>query len=127
MANLKREKVELIKNIEEVNEGAEPEIEKVWTVPFITYGTSLEAVSVYQEVTDPENDLSEADRNDKVIDFLAEKAFGGKIKKDDFLNRMPGPGFNDGASGSEVLMDLLIFVGNGEQTDDTKNFLAGKK
>lgn len=126
MSGLKREKIELIKNIEEVNNGAEPEIEKVWTVPFITYGTSLEAVSVYQEITDPDNEMTEEDRNDRVIDFLAEKAFGGKITKDDLFNRLPGPGFNNGSSGSEVLMDLLIFVGNGEQTDDTKNFLAGK-
>lgn len=125
--SLKREKIELIKNIEEVNNGAEPEVEKVWTVPFITYGTSLEAVSIYQEVTDPESDMSEEDRNDKVIDFLSEKAFGGKLTKDDFMNRLPGPGLNKGLSGQEVLMHLLIFVGNGEQTDDTKNFLAGKK
>ncbi len=127
MSNLKREKVELIKNIEEVNEGAEPEIEKVWTVPFISLGTSLQAVDLYQKVTDPDNDMSEEDRNDEVIDFLAEKAFGGKLAKEDFYSRLPGAGFNQGMSGQEVLIHLLIFVGNGEQTDDTKNFLAGKK
>lgn len=127
MSGLKREKIELIKNIDEVNEGAEIEIEKVWTNPFITYGTSLEAVSLYQEVTDIESELSESDRSDKVIEFLSEKAFGGKITKDDILNRLPGPGFNEGLSGAELLMSLLIFVGNGEQTDDTKNFLARKK
>ncbi len=127
MSGLKREKIELIKNIDEVNNGAEPEVEKVWTQPFITYGTSLEAVSIYQEITDFENGMSEEDRNDKVIDFLCEKAFGGKITKEDFLNRLPGPGFNGSPSGQDVLMDLLVFVGNGVQTDDTKNFLAGKK
>lgn len=127
MSGLKREKIELIKNIKEVNEGAEIEVEKVWTVPFITYGTSLEAVSLYQEVTDTEKNMTEEDRNDKVIDFLAEKAFGGKVTKEDFYNRLPGPGFNEGMSGGEVLIHLLIFVGSGEQTDDTKNFLAGKK
>lgn len=127
MSGLKREKVELIKNIEAVNKGEEVEIEKVWTVPFITYGTSIEAISLYQRVIDPENGMSEQDRNDVVIDFLAEKAFGGKITKDDFYNRLPGPGFNDGLSGQDILMHLLFFVGNGEQTDDTKKFLAGKK
>src|SRR5699024_8899965 len=127
MAGLKREKIELIKNIDEVNNGAEPEIEKVWTQPFITYGTSIEAVSLLNEITDHENGMSEEDRNDKVIDFLCEKAFGGKITIDDFFNRLPGPGFNDGMSGSEMLRHLLFFVADGEQTDDTKNFLAGKK
>lgn len=127
MSGLKREKIELIKNIEEVNNGAEPEIEKVWTQPFITYGTSIEAVSLYNEVSNSENDMSEEDRNDKVVDFLAKKAFGGKITKEDFYNRLPGPGFNGGMSGSEILRHLLAFIANGEQTDDTKNFLAGKK
>lgn len=127
MSGLKREKIELIKNVKEVNEGAEVEVEKVWTVPFITYGTSLEAVSLYKEVTDEEKDMTEEDRNDKVIDFLSEKAFGGKVTKEDFYSRLPGPGFNAGMSGGEVLIHLLIFVGSGEQTDDTKNFLAGKK
>ncbi len=127
MANLKREKIELIKNIKEVNEGAEPEIEKVWTVPFISLGTSLQAVDLYQKVTDPKNGMSEEDRNDEVIDFLAEKAFGGKLTKEDFYTRLPGTGFNEGMSGQEVLIHLLIFTGNGEQADDTKNFLAEKK
>lgn len=127
MTGLKREKIELIKNIEAVNDGAEIEVEKVWTVPFITYGTSLEAVNLYQEIIDTKNDLSEKDRTDKVVDFLSEKAFGGKITKDDIYNRLPGPGFNGGMSGGEVLIHLLIFTGNGEQTDDTKKFLAEKK
>src|SRR5699024_1652416 len=127
MSGLKREKIELIKNIDEVNNGAEVEVEKVWTVPFISLGTSIEAVNLYQKVIDPESDASENDRNDQVIDLLCEKVFGGKITKDDIYNRLPGAGFNDGMSGQEVLMHLLIFTGNGEQTDDTKNFIAGKK
>lgn len=128
MSGLKREKIELIKNVEEVNEkNAEVEIEKVWTVPFVPYGTSIEAVSLYDEITDEEKEMSEADRSDKVIDFLSEKAFGGKITKDDFYNRLPGPGFNNGMSGSEILQHLLAFVANGDQTDDTKKFVAGKK
>lgn len=127
MAGLKREKIELIKNIDEVNDGAEIEVERVWTVPFVTYGTSLEAVSIYQEVVEPDNGLSEEDRNDKVIDFLVEKAFGNKITKEDIYKRLPGPGFNDGMNGQEVLLHLLIFIGNGEQSEETKKFLEGKK
>ncbi len=126
MSGLKREKIELIKNIDEINNGAEVEIEKVWTVPFISLGTSIQAVNLYQKVTDPDKEMSEEDRNDEVIDFLVEKAFGGKVSKEDFYTRLPGAGFNEGMSGQEVLINLLIFVGNGEQTDDTKKFLAGK-
>lgn len=126
MANLKREKIELIKNPEAVNKGDEPEIEKVWTVPFISFGTSREAVSLLNEVIG-NTKISDDDKNDKIIDFLSGKAFGGKITKDDIYNRLPGPGYTDQGSAQEVLEELLLFVASGQLTDDTKNFLAGKK
>lgn len=126
MANLKREKIELIKNPEAVNKGDEPEIEKVWTVPFISFGTSREAVTLLNEVVG-NVEMSDDDKNDKIIDFLSEKAFGGKITKDDIYNRFPGPGYTDQGSAQEALEEILLFVASGQQTDDTKNFLAGKK
>lgn len=126
MANLKREKIELIKNPEAVNNGGEIEIEKVWTVPFISFGVSREAVSLLNDVIQNE-DMSDDDKNDKIIDFLAEKAFGGKITKDDIYNRLPGPGLSGQGNAQETLEEILFFVASGQQSDDTKNFLAGKK
>lgn len=126
MSNLKREMIELIKNPEEVNEGAEPEIEKVWTVPFISFGTSREAVTLLNDVIG-DVELSDEDKNDKIIDFLSEKAFGGKITKDDIYNRLPGPGFSERGSAQEALEEILYFMASGQQSDSTKNFLAGKK
>lgn len=126
MSDLKREKIELIKNPEGVNKGDEPEIEKVWTVPFISFGTSREAVDLLNEIV-VDTKLSDDDKNDKMIDFLSDKAFGGKITKEDIYNRLPGPGFSDQGSAQDVLEELLLFVASGQLTDDTKNFLAGKK
>ena|SRR5690625_1543287 len=124
--SLKREKIELIKNPEEVNNGAEPEIEKVWTIPFISFGTTREAVDLLTEIAG-NDELSDDDKNDKIIDFLTEKAFGGKITKDDIYNRLPGPGYSNQGSAQEILESILFFIASGQQTDDTKNFLAGKK
>ncbi|WP_277679484.1 phage tail assembly chaperone G [Gracilibacillus dipsosauri] len=124
--SLKREKIELIKNPEAVNKGDEPEIEKIWTIPFISFGTSREAVGLLNEIAG-NTELSDDDKNDKVIDFLTEKAFGGKITKDDIYNRIPGPGFSNQGNAQEVLEGILFFVASGQQTDDTKNFLAEKK
>lgn len=123
---LKREKIELIKNPDGVNKGDEPEIERVWTVPFISFATSREAVNLLNEVLE-NTEMSDDDKNDKIIDFLTEKAFGGKITKDDIYNRLPGPGYTKQGNAQEVLESLLLFVASGQQTDDTKNFLAGKK
>ena len=118
--------IELIKNPEGVNKGDEPEFEKVWTVPFISYGTSREAVELLNEIV-VDTKMSDDDKNDKIIDFLSERAFGGKVNKDDFYNRLPGPGYNGSGSAQEVLEEILLFVASGQQSDSTKNFLAGKK
>lgn len=126
MSNLKREMIELIKNPEEVNNGAEPEFEKVWTVPFISFKTSREAVSLLNDAIGNE-EMSDDDKNDKITDFLAENAFGNKITKNDLYNRLPGPGFKDRGNAQAVLEEVLMFVAGGGQSDSTKNFLAGKK
>lgn len=125
MSKLKRNMIELIKNTKEVNEGAEPEVEKVWTVPFISLRTTREAVEILNEVAG--SALSDDDKNDKILDFLSEKAFGGKVTKDDFYDRLPGPGFNDGVSAQTALEEVLYFVASGDQGESTKKFLAGKK
>lgn len=126
MSKLQREMIELIKNPEEVNEGAEPEFEKVWTAPFISFKTSREAVALIKEIAENE-EMSDDDKNDKMADFLAGKGFGGKITKDDLYNRLPGPGLNSRGNAQETLEEVLYFVAGGGQSDATKNFLAGKK
>lgn len=126
MTSLKRNMITLVKNPDAVNKGEEPEFEKVWTVPFISFGTSREAASLINQLYADE-DMSDDEKNDKLADFMAEKAYGGKITKDDIFNRLPGPGFNGGASAQQMLEEQLLFVANGQQTDETKNFLAGKK
>ncbi|MBO1005605.1 phage tail assembly chaperone G [Pseudogracilibacillus auburnensis] len=126
MSKLQREMIELVKNPKEVNGGAEPEFEKVWTVPFISFKTSREAVNVINEVL-RNKEMSDDDKNDKMADFLAENAFGNKITKDDIFNRLPGPGFNDRGNAQEILEEVLYFVAGGGQSESTKNFLAEKK
>lgn len=125
MSKLKREMIELIKNPKEVNDGAEVELEKVWTVPFISFRTSREAVTLLSDVID-NNEMTDDDKNDKIVDFLAEKAFGNKVTKDDIFDRLPGPGLSDRGNAQSMLEDVLMFIASGEQSDSTKNFLAGK-
>lgn len=126
MSKLKREMIELIKNPKEVNDGAEVELEKVWTVPFISFRTSREAVTLLSDVIG-NAEMSDDDKNDKIVDFLAEKAFGNKVTKDDIFDRLPGPGLSDRGNAQSMLEDVLMFIASGQQSDSTKNFLAGKK
>ncbi|WP_373863186.1 phage tail assembly chaperone G, partial [Halolactibacillus halophilus] len=50
----------------------------------------------------------------------ANEVFAGKITTDDIYNRLHAPG------GQDVLKQQLIFVAQGQQSDETKNFLAKK-
>lgn len=126
MSKLKREMIELIKNPKEVNKGAEPEFEKLWTVPFISFKTSREAVSLLNEVVSDKKTNDDV-KNDKIVDFLTKNAFGGAVTKEDLFNRLPGPGLGDRGSAQETLEDVLYFIAGGGQSDTTKNFLAEKK
>ncbi|WP_407270596.1 phage tail assembly chaperone G [Radiobacillus sp. PE A8.2] len=117
MANLKRNMLELVKNPEGVLKGDEPEIEKVWTPAFIPLRVARNAIEVWNQVeTDAE--MSETDKFDKIADFVANEVFAGKITPNDIYNRLHAPG------GQDVLKQQLIFVAQGQQSDETKNFLA---
>ncbi|WP_096269506.1 phage tail assembly chaperone G [Paucisalibacillus globulus] len=117
MANLKRNMLELVKNPEAIAKGEEPEIEKVWTPAFISLRVARNAI---QFINDIELEVSESDKFDKLVDFVANEIYAGKITKDDIYNRMHAPG------GKEVLWDQVVFVAQGQQSDETKNFLAKK-
>lgn len=126
MSKLQREMIELIKNPIEVNEGSEPEFEKMWTVPFISFKTSRQAVNIVNDVLKNE-EMSDDDKNDKMADFLAENAFGNKITKDDIFDRLPGPGYSDRGNAQEIMEEVLYFVAGGGQSESTKKLLAEKK
>ena len=111
--------LELVKNPEEVLKGGELEIERVWTPAFIPLRVSRSAIELYNELE--ENvELSEGKKFDKLADFVANEVFNGKITTDDIYNRLHAPG------GKDVLYDQVIFVAQGQQSDDTKKFLAEK-
>lgn len=126
MSKLKKNMITLIKNPEEVNKGGEPEFERVWTVPFISLRVAREGASLIDELYESE-ELTEDEKLDKMADFVASKLFGGKITKDDLLDRMPAPGMEGHDTALVTIEKQILFAVNGEQTDETKNFLAEKK
>lgn len=111
--------LELVTNSEGVIKGDEPEIEKIWTPAFIPLRVARDAIELWNEI-DTAAEMSETDKFDKIADFVANEVYAGKITKDDIYNRLHAPG------GQDVLKQQLIFVAQGQQSDDTKNFLAKK-
>ncbi|MCC2250493.1 hypothetical protein JUJ52_11025 [Virgibacillus sp. AGTR] len=117
MANLKRNMLELVKNPEEVMNGGEVEIEKHWTPAFIPFRVCRDAIQLFDDL-ETDMEMSEADKFDKLADFVANEIYAGKITKDDIYNRLHAP------EGKDALYDQVLFVAHGQQSNDTKNYLA---
>lgn len=115
MANLKRNMIELV---EEVKEG-EIVTKKYLTPPFIPLSVVYEATDLMDE--DLNKDVTEKDMLDKLMIFVADKVYGGQFTRDDLFNKLHAP---DGVS---TLRDQVVFIGQGQQTDATKEFLAKKR
>lgn len=119
MAELVRNMMEFVKNPEEVANGGEVEIERYWTPSFIPFRVSRDAIQLYFDLEE-ETELNEIDKFDKIAEFVATEIYAGKFTKDDIYERLHGP------NGKAVLEQQLIFVVQGQQSAETKNFQAKK-
>lgn len=121
MAKLSRTYIELVKNPDEVLNGGEAEIEKVWTPAFISWGTVRQAMQTLMEY---ENEAkSEFEVIDKMEEFVANDVFGGKITVDDLRNRLHAP------NAIQALKNIVEFVAYGDpeqEANETRAFLEKK-
>lgn len=120
MANLKRNMIELVKDIKE----GEIVTEKYLTPIFIPMSVVYEAIDMTQEIDktdDKENPSSEKDLINKLIDFVANKIYKDQFTKEELFDGLHAP------NAITALQEQLIFVAQGEQTDETKKFLAKKR
>lgn len=123
MANLKRNMIELVKNPEEVLRGGEVEMEKFWTPPFLPLTVTYEAMDLMEKVEkeDKEGTASPREFLELMIDFVANKAYGGQFTKEELQNRLHAPD----AIGE--LQSQVMFIAQGQQSNATKNFLEKKR
>jgi len=121
MANLKRNMIELVKNPEDVAKGGELETEKFWTPPFLPLTVTYEAIDLMEKVEKEEeggNNIREI--LELMIDFVAQKVYGGQFTKEDLQNKLHAP------DAIEALQSQVLFIAQGQQSEATKNFLAKK-
>lgn len=117
MANLKRNMIELVK---EVKEG-EIVTEKYLTPVFIPLSVVYEAMDLTAELDNEDNKTSEKDMIDKLLDFVANKIYKDQFTKEDLTNGLHAP------DAINALQAQILFIAQGQQTDETKKFLAEKK
>jgi len=110
--------IKLVKNTEEAVKGAEIELEKFWTPPFIPFSFTIQSVKMMEELE--KKDMSELDQMDKLADLVT-KIYGNQFSKEDLYNRLHAP------DAITELQSQVFFIARGEQTDETKKFLKEKK
>ncbi|PKR82562.1 phage tail assembly chaperone G [Heyndrickxia camelliae] len=112
MANLKRNMIELVK---EVKEG-EIVTEKFLTPIFIPLSVVYEAIDIIDET----ENISERELIDKLLDFVTNRIYNKQFTKDDLINGLHAP------NAMETLMEQVTFIAQGQQNEETKKFLAKK-
>lgn len=114
MANLKRNMIELVK---EVKEG-EIVTEKYLTPVFIPLSVVYEGLDLADQLE--KSNADEKEKIERLVNFIADEVYGKQFTKDDLKNGLHGP------QAIETLHRQLVFATNGFQDDETKKFLAKK-
>lgn len=112
--------IKLVKNPEEAMKGAEIEFETFWTTPFLPASVTYEAMDLADKMDDEENQQSVRTIVDLLGTFVADKVYGGQFALEDLQNRFHGPDLIN------ELRAQVYFVAQGQQSDETKNFLEKK-
>lgn len=121
MANLKRNMIKLVKNPEEAIKGGEVEYETFWTSPFLPTSVTYEAMDLADLMEEQESEMKSRDVMDMLATFVSDKIYGGQFTIDELKDKFHGPDF----VGS--MREQVQFIAQGQQTDETKNFLAKRK
>lgn len=118
MANLKRTYIELVKNVDEVMKGGEPELEKVWTPHFLPWKTVREGMQILMEKE--QETTNEFELIEQMEEFIANKIFGGTITVEDLQERLHAP------NAMETMRNVIEFVTSGQESDELRAFLEKK-
>lgn len=114
MANLKRNMIELVKDVKE----GEIVTEKYLTPVFLPMSVVYEALDLSDELASGQ--AKEREMIDKLLDFVANKVYKGQFTKEELINGLHAP------DAIQSLQEQILFIAQGQQTDETKKFLAKK-
>lgn len=117
MADLKRNMIELVK---EVKQG-ELVTEKYLTPLFIPMKTVYEAIDIMEEIEASAGSAkAEKEIIDKLLIFVVD-LYGKQFTKEELRDGLHGP------TATQKLQEQVLFAARGVQDDDTKKYLATRK
>ena len=123
MANLKRNSIELVKEVK----GDEIEKQRFLTPPFTPTRITKEALGIlakYEELEIEKGHLSANDlvtMMDDMSEFIANRLYDGQFTKEDLDEKYHGP------NAFEDFKQQVQFTASGMQSQETKNFLKSKR
>ncbi|MGD7007625.1 phage tail assembly chaperone G [Metabacillus sp. 84] len=113
MANLKRNMIELVKDVRE----GEIITEKYLTPVFIPLSVVYQAMDLTSDFEKGKQEMSERELIGKLIDFVANDIYKNQFTKEELENGLHAP------DAITILQQQILFVAQGQQTDETKKFL----
>lgn len=116
MAKLKRNTIQLIKD----TKAEEVEFQTFLTPHFIPFDMVYEAIDLLDEIEKEGNEMKPREMIDKLI-HMTVRIYNDQFTVDDLKARLHAP------DGMTTLRDQVLFVTQGQQTDETKNFIASMK
>lgn len=114
MAALKRNMIELVKQVKE----GELVTEKYLTPVFIPFEIVYEALDMIAEID--KSSLTEKDLLEKMLEFVASRIYNNQFTKEELFKGLHAP------DSSRILYEQILFITQGSQSDETKKFLARK-
>ncbi|MGM8215178.1 phage tail assembly chaperone G [Bacillaceae bacterium W0354] len=109
----------MIELVKEVKAG-EIVTEKYLTPAFIPMSVVYEAIDMMSELGQV-TVKNEKDMIDRMLSFIADKAYGGQFTKEELFNGLHAP------DAVRVLEEQILFIARGTQNDDTKKYLEKKR
>lgn len=116
MANLKRNTIELITGYDEKNDKLETK--RYWTAPFTPLRKMYDATDLMDRLNS--EDLQDKEAIEIQLDFVANVVYDGQFTSDELVDGI------DITTGIDTLQTQILFIAQGEQSDETKKFLEKK-
>ena len=118
MANLKRNMIELVTDVKD----GEIVTEKYLTPPFLPFGAVYEAASLRKKMVEFEGDVEDEKKlYDEIFAFIADTVYGKQFSRKELEAGLHAP------DAGEVITSQILFVAQGDQSDETKKFLEKKR
>jgi hypothetical protein len=117
MSNLKKHYILFT----EVQENGELNTFPIFTPDFIPFKTVISATKLMGEIQKLEDGEKELQMLEKMIAFVADDIYQGKITREDIENKLHAP------DALETLKEQIAFVSQGYQTKEAKEFVKKYK